>query len=398
LVIESRNIGGQSRLTYGQIGGGPGSFIGPVHRAAIAMNNQARIVSGCFSQNLEKSKETARELDIDLNRVYSSYEEMAQKEALRKDRMDFVVVSGPNHMHYETAKSFLEKDFHVVCEKPLSLDLTQAKTLLKLSKERKRLFMVTYTYTGYPMVREARHLVRSGKLGEIRLVVAEYAQDWLAEKAEESGNRQAQWRTDPRYAGISCCVGDIGTHIENMVHYITGLEIKRLSARLDTFVKGRSLDDNAFILLTYENGASGSYWASQVAVGKENGLVVRIYGTKGAIEWEQENPNELRLSLLGAPQAILRRGNGYLSAPAKSLTRLPSGHPEGYFEAFSNLYRNFCVALTRFEETGTLEPRGEAEDFTDVLDGARGIGFVEDCVKSSRLEGAWVDATKISEG
>ena len=397
-MIESRNIGGQSGLTYGQIGGGPGSFIGPVHRAAIAMNNQARIVSGCFSDVPEEVAETARELGIDPSRAYARYEEMAQKEALREDKMDFVVITAPNHIHYDVAKTFLEKDFHVVCEKPLSLDLEQAKTLLRMSRERKRLFMVTYTYTGYPMIREARHLVRSGVLGDIRVIVAEYAQDWLADKAEDTGNRQAAWRTNPRYAGISCCIGDIGTHIENMVHFITGLEIKQLSARLETFVKGRVLDDNAFILLSYNNGATGSYWASQVAIGKENGLTVRIYGTKGSIEWEQENPNELYLSLKGEPQSILRRGNAYLSTAAKGLTRLPSGHPEGYFEAFSNLYRNFCSALTRYKETGTLEPLGEAEDFTDVADGARGIGFVEDCVKSSHLKSAWIDATKISEG
>jgi predicted dehydrogenase len=391
-MIESRNLDAKAILSYGQIGGGPGSFIGPVHRAAIAMNNQAKIVAGCFSDIPEEIVQTASELGLSADRVYSDYREMAEKESKREDKLDFVVITAPNHIHYEVAKTFLQAGFHIVCEKPLSTTFEQAKELLALCQRSNLLFMVTYTYTGYPMVREARQLVKSGKLGDIRLVVAEYAQDWLADKVEDTGNRQAAWRTNPKYAGNSCCVGDIGTHIENIVHFITGLEMKKISAKLETFVKGRLLDDNAFILLNYDNGAAGSFWVSQVAIGKENGLKVRIFGTNGSVEWEQENPNQLGLTLKGQPQMILRRGNGYLSEAAKSQTRLPSGHPEGYFEAFSNLYRNYCIAISRVKENSLYVISDELYDFTNVVDGARGMKFVEDCVKSSNQNNAWVDA------
>lgn len=397
-MIEGRELNPSSKLTYGQVGGGPGSFIGPVHRAAIAMNGQAKIVAGSFSDIPEEIQQTAKELELDAQRTYPNYSEMAEKESKRKDKIDFVVIVAPNHIHYQVAKAFLEKGIDVVCEKPLSLNLTEAKGLVQLAKKNQALFMVTYTYTGYPMVREARHLVRSGALGDIRVVVAEYPQDWLSEKIEDSGHRQAAWRTNPKYAGISCCVGDIGTHIENMVHFITGLEIDQLSAKLETFVKGRLLDDNAFILLKYKGGASGSYWVSQVAVGKENGLKVRIYGTKASIEWEQENPNYLLYSVKAEPQRILKRGNGYLSEQSKALTTLPSGHPEGYFEAFAALYKEFCLCLNEKKKNGKGFQRNDQYLFTDVVDGARGIKFVEDCVKSSGQNATWVDGSFNPEG
>ncbi|WP_068345210.1 Gfo/Idh/MocA family protein [Kosmotoga arenicorallina] len=376
------------KLKYGMVGGGPGSFIGPVHRAAIAMNGQAQIVAGSFSPIFEETLMTAKELGISEDRAYKSFEEMAEKEAQRDDGIDFVSITVPNYLHYKVAKAFLEKGINVVCEKPLCFTIEEAEELMDLAAKNDVEFMVTYTYTGYPMVREARELVRKNILGDIRLIIAEYPQGWLAEPIEKEGQTQASWRTDPKYAGISNCVGDIGTHIENLAHFITNLEITSLSARLETFVEGRRLDDNAFILLKYENNASGSYWPSQVAIGNENGLKIRIYGTKGSLEWEQEHPNFLKLSLIGEPLKILSRGNDYLSESAQMYTRLPSGHPEGYFEAFANLYRSFCNKLS-------AKKTGEKSDelFPTVIDGARGVKFVHDCVKSSNKGGEWIDAS-----
>lgn len=248
--------------------------------------------------------------------------------------------------------------------------------------------MVTYTYTGFPMVREARNLVLKNTLGEIRLIIAEYPQGWLSEPIEKEGQKQASWRTDPKYTGISNCVGDIGTHIENLAHFITDLNISSLSARLETFVEGRKLDDNAFILIKYDNNASGNYWASQVAIGNENGLKIRIYGTKGSIEWEQEHPNFLKLSLKGEPIRLLSRGNDYLSESAKNYTRLPAGHPEGYFEAFANLYRSFCNKLIASKNNEESD-----EIFPTVIDGAMGVKFIHDCVESSNKGGEWIDGS-----
>ena len=376
------------KLKYGMVGGGPGSFIGPVHRAAIAMNGQAQIVAGSFSHNYDLTLKTAKELGIPEDRAYRSYEEMAEKESQREDGIDFVSITAPNHLHYKVAKAFLEKGINIVCEKPLCFTPEEAKELMELASKNGVDFMVTYTYTGYPMVREARNIVQKNTLGKIRLIIAEYPQGWLAEPIEREGQTQASWRTDPKYAGVSNCVGDIGTHIENLAHFITGLEITSLSAKLETFVEGRKLDDNAFILLKYENGASGSYWSSQIAIGNENGLKIRIYGTEGSLEWEQEHPNFLKLSMKGEPLKILSRGNDYLSSEAQRYTRLPSGHPEGYFEAFANLYRSFCNKLF-------AKKVGEKSDelFPTVVDGARGVKFVHDCVKSSNKGGEWVDAS-----
>ncbi|MBO8166797.1 MAG: Gfo/Idh/MocA family oxidoreductase [Kosmotoga sp.] len=376
------------KLKYGMVGGGPGSFIGPVHRAAIAMNGQAQIVAGSFSPIYDETLMTAKELGISEDRAYRSYEEMAEKEAQRDDGIDFVSITVPNYLHYKVAKAFLEKGINIVCEKPLCFTPKEAKELMELAAKNDVEFMVTYTYTGYPMIREARNIVQNNTLGNIRLIIAEYPQGWLAEPIEKEGQTQASWRTDPKYAGISNCVGDIGTHIENLAHFITDLEITSLSARLETFVEGRKLDDNAFILLKYENDASGSYWPSQIAIGNENSLKIRIYGTEGSLEWEQEHPNFLKLSMKGEPLKILSRGNDYLSSAAQMFTRLPSGHPEGYFEAFANLYRSFCNKLS-------AKKAGEKSDelFPTVVDGARGVKFVHDCVNSSNKGGEWVDAS-----
>ena len=387
-MIEGRSIGQKAKLTYGQVGGGPGSFIGPVHRAAIGMDGLAKIVAGVFSNIPEEIQQTASELGIDPGRVYDDFQQMAREEGKRSDGIDFVVITVPNHIHYHVAKAFLEEGIHVVCEKPLAFTTEQSLELMNLSRQKNLLFMVTYTYTGYPMVRQAREMVRQGLLGDIRVVMAEYPQDWLADRVELGDNMQAKWRTDPKFAGISCCVGDIGTHVENLVHFVTGLEIERICARLDTFVEGRPLDDNATIMVDFLGGAKGSYWSSQVAVGNENALKLRVYGTKAGLEWEQENPNRLVFKPKGQPVQILSRGNGYLGESAGEFTRLPSGHPEGYFEAFANLYREYCTALVEFLETserpGALFPSAE--------DGARGIQFVHDCVQSSEAGAVWVDA------
>ena len=391
-MIEAKLNDTGASLLYGQVGGGPGSFIGPVHRAAIAMNNQAKLVAGSFSDIPSETVQVAKDLGVDADRAYADFHDMAVKEGARTEgRIDFVIITVPNHLHFAVAKAFLEQGINVVCEKPMAFTEEEATQLVARAGVHKVEFMVTYTYTGYPMVREARDLVRTGALGTLRVVAAEYPQDWLADPIERSGsNRQAVWRTDPKYAGVSCCVGDIGTHLENLVHFITGLEIDKLAASLETFVEGRPLDDNAYMLLKYKGGASGNYWSSQVAIGKENGLRIRVYGTDGAIEWEQENPNVLRFQKKGAPLQLLTRGGEYLSAAAGHVTRLPAGHPEGYFEAFANLYRNFCNVLMARKQDRTPDP---LDVFPTVVDGARGTKFVFDCVKSSKEGAAWVDAS-----
>ncbi len=378
------------RLSYGMVGGSPGSFIGPVHRAALAMNDQAKLTAGSFSQAFQKTLETGREVSLDPERMYPDFLTMAQREGARPDRIDFVVIAVPNHLHFPVAKAFLQQGIDVVCEKPLAFSLEEANELVRLTREFKREFMVAYTYTGYPMVREARSLVASGALGSIRVVAAEYPQGWLTDPIELTGNRQASWRTDPRYSGISGCVGDIGTHIENLVHFVTGLEIDKLAARLEIMVPGRLLDDNAYMLLRYQGGASGTYWSSQVAIGEENGLRIRVYGDKGALAWSHENPNILRFQRKGEPVQILTRGSGYLSPEATRFVRVPAGHPEGYFEAFANLFRSFCNVLIARKEGRPADP---LDTFPTVVDGARGVKFITDCVASSRLDSAWVDGS-----
>ncbi len=389
-MIKGREIELEDILTYGQVGGGEGSFIGPVHRAAIALKGQVKIRAGSFSRHYDVSLKTARNLEIPKERVYKDFEEMAEKEAEREDKLDFVLITTPNHLHYRAAKAFLKKGFNIVCDKPLCFTVDEAIELVKLTREKNVEFMVTYTYTGYPMIREAKSLITSGKLGEIRIVMAEYPQDWLSDPVEREGQKQAEWRTDPKYSGISCCLGDIGTHIENLVHFTTGLEIKELAARLETFVEGRPLDDNAYILLKYESGASGNYWASQVAVGHANSLRIRVFGTEGSIEWEQENPEVLKFIKKGGPIQYLTKGREYLSPAAQSATRLPGGHPEGYLEALSNLYRFYINRLISKKKGEGANPY---EVFPDVVDGARGVKFVHDCVKSSKEGTRWVDAT-----
>jgi predicted dehydrogenase len=388
-MIEGKDFGaGGSRLKYGLVGGGPGSFIAAVHRTGIDMTRSADLAAGCFSRDAEKNRAAAAGLGVAAERTYSSFSEMASREAGRSDGIDFVVIATPNDTHYAACKAFLENGIDVSCDKPLCFTVEEAVELARLARDRDLLFMVTYVYTGYPLVRHARELVRTGRLGEIRVVMAEYPQDWLADRAEDSDNIQAKWRTDPEKVGISCCVGDIGTHVEDLAHFVTGLEIERISAVLSTFVKDRPLEDNAMITLKYKGGAVGHYWPSQVAIGRENGLAIRVYGTEGGIEWEQENPNVMRFTKKGQPPSILTRNGPGLSEMAARWTRIPSGQPEGIFEAWANLYEGYCNSLKNRAQKRAFD---EFDIFPTVLDGARGVKFVHDCVKSAKSGSAWVD-------
>jgi predicted dehydrogenase len=350
-MIEGKLNDTGAGLLYGQVGGGPGSFIGPVHRAAIAMNNQARLVAGSFSGIPEKTAQAGKDLGIDPERTYTDFNDMAVKEGARKDRIDFVVITVPNDLHYAVAKAFLVQGINVVCEKPMAFTEEEAKDLVALVRQHEAEFMVTYTYTGYPMVREARNLVQTGTLGTLRVVSAEYPQGWLADPVEKSGtNRQAVWRTDPKYAGVSCCVGDIGTHIENLVHFVTGLEIEKLAASLETFVEGRPLDDNAYMLLKYKGGASGNYWSSQVAIGKENGLRIRVYGTEGAIEWEHENPNVPEEGWSPSTPDAWQR----VSVHSCGSLHTPSSWPSG------RIFRSVCEPVQGLLQRADCEEGGQA--------------------------------------
>jgi predicted dehydrogenase len=376
-------------LTYGMVGGGAGAFIGDVHRKAIALDGKAKIVSGCFSRDPENTLSTGLDLGLTAERLYSSYEEMAIEEGAREDRIDFVVIVTPNFTHYPVAKAFLQNRINVVCDKPLTVTSEQARELKTLAEQNGLSFCVTYTYTGYPIVKHARQMIANGELGDIRYVNAEYAQDWLSTLLEDTGQKQAEWRSDPEKSGSTNCVGDIGSHIENMVSYLTDLKIETLSARLDTMVAGRTLDDNATIMVNYQGGAKGVYWCSQIAVGNDNGLRVRVFGSRASIEWAQENPNYLKISYLDQPTQILSRGRDPLSPGAQCFSRIPSGHPEGYFEAFANIYKSFISYLTKRKQGAEILP--EDLDFPRVEHGEDGVRFIEKCVESSKSNSIWVE-------
>jgi predicted dehydrogenase len=385
--------GGSSRgpgasLRYGMVGGGQGAFIGDVHRRAIALDGSARLAAGCFSRSWDNTLTTGRSLGLDERRCYRSFEQMAEAESGREDGIDFAVVVTPNASHFAAAKAFLARGVHVVCDKPLTLEVAEAEELAALARARGLLFCVTYTYTGYPAVKQAREMVARGDIGPVRFVQAEYPQEWLATLLEGEGQKQAAWRADPAQTGKSNCVGDIGSHVENMVGYVTGLRIASLCARLDTLVPGRRLDDNASILVEYQGGAKGLYWASQIAIGHDNGLRFRIFGAKGGLEWSQENPNYLTVSRLGHPTEVLSRGRDGFYPHAQGYSRIPSGHPEGYFEAFANIYRTFCAALA-MKKAGA-EPGPAALDFPGVEEGIAGVRFIGKCVESSSKGAVWV--------
>lgn len=377
------------KLTYGMVGGGPGAFIGDVHRRAIAFDGKSKIVAGCFSQNEAKSKETGETLGLEPDRIYTSYQDMADKESSRPDGIDFVSIVTPNSSHYSISKAFLEKGISVVCEKPLTVTVEEAEELKKTAAAKGCLFAVTYTYTGHVMAKEAREIVQSGKIGDIRVIMGEYPQGWLADTIEKEGSKQASWRTDPKLSGKSNCVGDIGSHIENMVNFITGLKIKKLLANLDIFGADRQLDNNAEIIVKYENGASGSYWCSQVAIGSDNALRVRIFGTKGTIEFVQEESNYLKLTMKNEPTRILSRGNGYISPAAAAFSRVPSGHPEGLNEAFANIYSAFADALLKKMNGEDVDESKAGYPTIDM--GIDGVKFVNRCVESMDKGSVWVD-------
>ena len=389
-MIEGSATGKKTtRLKYGMVGGGQEAFIGEVHRKAIAMDGKAELVAGCFSRDYQNTLTTGQILGLGEDRLYPSFEEMMLAESKRGDKIDFVVIVTPNNSHFAISKLAMQHGIHVVCDKPLTTASSDAEELERLSSEKGLLFCVTYTYTGYPIVKHLREMVSKGDLGDIRFVNAEYPQEWLSNPLERTGQKQAAWRTDPEQTGVSNCVGDIGSHIENMVSYLTGFKIRSLCARLDTFVGERILDDNASIMVNYENGAKGLYWSSQIAVGNDNGLRIRIFGSKASLEWCQEHPNYAKICFLDKPTEIISRGRDDMYPHAQSYSRIPAGHPEGYFEAFANIYCTFCTALGKKLAGESLSAADM--DYPGVDEGVQGVKFIEKCVESSKNGAIWID-------
>ncbi|MDQ0394720.1 Gfo/Idh/MocA family protein [Labrys monachus] len=388
MAIEARS-GGRSggRVRYGMVGGGEGAFIGAVHRLAARMDDEYEFVAGALSSTPEKAIRSGQALGLDPARIYPDFETMAQKERRRKDGIEAVSIVTPNHMHAPAAEAFIRAGIHVICDKPVTTTLKDALRLKKLAEARGVIFAVTHNYTGYPLVRHAREMVRAGDLGEIRLVQVEYPQDWLSTDIEQSGQKQAGWRTDPSQSGAGGSIGDIGTHAFNLSQFVAGLEVSQILAELTTFVPGRRLDDNVQILLRYANGARGALWASQVAPGNENGLMLRVYGTKAGIHWRQDNPNLLYFTPLGEATRIVTRGSPAVGPAGARVTRVPAGHPEGYLEGFATLYTEIARAI-RAARSGE-KPDG-AVTFPDIDDGIAGMAFIEAAVKSSKKGGAWV--------
>lgn len=371
------------------IGGGRGAFIGAVHRIATIMDGKAELVAGAFSSDPRRSKKSGADLLLDPARVYGSFQEMARAEAQMPAarRLDFVVIVTPNHQHFPPAKLFLGAGFNIALDKPATLSLAEARKLRTIVRRTKKVLVLTHNYTGNVMVKQARELVRAGKLGRIRKVVVEYPQGWLSSRIEAAGQKQAAWRTDPRRSGAAGCIGDIGTHVESLARYITGLEIDELCADLTAFVPGRRLDDDGNILVRYRGGAKGVLHASQISVGEENNLAIRVYGEKAGLEWCQEQPNELIVKYPDRPAEIWRRGNGYLDQRLGRFTRIPAGHPEGYLEAFANIYLEAFRAITA-EVAGEKLPA--PPDFPTIDDGVLGMAFIETAVKSTRRGARWV--------
>lgn len=378
------------KLRMGMVGGGRGAFIGAVHRMAANLDGRIELVAGCFSSDPEKSRLSGEDLFLDPARVYGSYAEMARSEASRPegDRIDFVTIVARNDLHYPVAKAFLEAGIHVICEKPLAFSLEEAKELKKLVDQSGRVFALTHNYTGYPMVKEARAMVKAGKLGRILKVVAEYPQGYAVGAIKEQADGAiSNWRMDPSISGVSNCIGDIGSHAENLARYITGLELEEIAADLNTFVPGRPLDDDGSMLVRYEGGARGVLYASQISTGDENNLNIRVYGTDASIEWHQEHPNELIVKYADEPRRVWRRGNSYNGAEASKYTRLPFGHPEAFIEAFANIYLAAAEAIA--DSIAGVYPREGGYDFPTVDDGVEGMAFIEAAVASSKANAAW---------
>jgi predicted dehydrogenase len=378
-------------IRYGMVGGGRDAFIGAVHRKACALDGEAVLVAGALSSDPEKSRASGADLGLDPSRAYGSWTEMLEGELAlpESERIEMVSIVTPNHVHFDVAIAFVEAGFAVVCDKPLVHTSDQANRLVSAVRERGSVFAVTYNYTGYPMVKEARDLVRRGELGEIRKVTVSYTQGWLATLLEATGNKQADWRTDPARSGVAGAMGDIGSHAENLLATITGLHVTHVCSDLTTFVEGRQLDDDASVLLRLEGGARGTLTASQIAIGYENALEIAVHGTTGSLSWRQEEPNELLVRRADQPLQVLRRGNPYLGAAATKATRIPPGHPEAFIEAFANIYRN--AARTMSARIAGHQPAEFDTDFPTVQDGARGVHFIHKAIESGKKKG-WVDA------
>ena len=376
------------RMRIGMVGGGKDAFIGGVHRIALRLDGNYELVAGSFSSNFDNSKETGKDLGLAEDRIYETYQEMAEKESARSDGIHVVAIVTPNHLHVPIAKIFAEKGIHIICDKPLALSTKEAIELKDIVENKKIIFALTHNYTGYPMVRHARSLIQKGNLGPIRVVQAEYPQDWLTTKAEDSGLKQAEWRTDPKRSGDGGCIGDIGTHAFNLIRFITGLEVDELSADIHTFVKGRLLDDNAQIMLRFKGGAKGAIWSSQVAVGNENNLKIRVFGENGGLEWRQEDPNYLYYTKFGHPTQKITRGSGSASEEANDVTRIPPGHPEGYLEGFANIYSDVYKRL--FAQTNKQNYDQSNDCYPTIYDGVEGMRFIETVLESNNNNSKWI--------
>ena len=392
MTIEGKQGGAAARrLRLGMVGGGQGAFIGAVHRLAARMDDRYELVAGALSSDPERARASGAELFIAPERCYADWREMARCEAARPEgeRLDVVSVVTPNHLHHGPAKAFLEAGFHVVCDKPMTTTVEEARDLVETVGRTGRIFVLTHNYTGYPMVRQARAMVEAGELGRLRVVQVEYPQDWLTTRIEATGQKQADWRTDPARSGVAGCVGDIGTHSFQLAEFVTGLRCESLAALLTTFVEGRRLDDDAQMMLRYAGGARGMLWASQVAPGHENGLRLRVYGERGGLEWFQEQPNALRFTPYGEPPRLITRGGAGAGPAAAHATRIPSGHPEGYLEGFAQIYRDAAELIAA--RLAGREPDPQARLVPGVADGLRGVRFIHAAVRSDREGGAWVD-------
>ena len=377
---------GTDRIRLGMVGGGQGAFIGGVHRIASRIDDRFELVAGALSSDPDRARASAADLGLDPQRAYDGFEAMAEAEAAREDGIEAVSIVAPNSVHAPAAAAFLRAGIHVICDKPLTSTLEDARALAALEREDGPLFVLTHNYTGYPMVRQAREMIAAGELGEIRVVQVEYPQDWLSDAVEQSGQKQAGWRTDPALAGAGGSTGDIGTHAYNLARFVTGLELEALAADLSAFVEGRRLDDNAHVMLRFRGGARGMLWSSQVAAGNENALRLRVYGTKGGLDWEQETPTVLHHAPLGEPVRRLTRGGPGTGAAAARVTRIPAGHPEGYLEGFANIYAEAAEAIVARRE-GRPVP-GDVV-FPSLRDGLEGVAFVDASVRSSRADAAW---------
>ncbi|MAR83100.1 MAG: oxidoreductase [Gammaproteobacteria bacterium] len=376
------------KIKLGMVGGGEGAFIGEVHRIAARMDERFQLCAGALCSDPERSLKSALDLGLPEDRSYSDYKEMAISESQRDDGINFVSIVTPNHLHHPIAKAFLEVGINVICDKPMTMNSEEAQELIDISESSDLIFAVTYNYSGYPLIREAREIIKKGELGSIRIIKVEYIQDWLTEPIENTGQKQASWRVDPKKSGIGGSIGDIGTHAFHLAHFVTQQLPNKISADLSCFVEGRELDDNAHILMRYESGAKGMIWSSQVAPGNENNLKIQIYGEKGGLIWQQENPNELILNLLNQPSRRLTRGSSFVGDQSARLTRIPAGHPEGYLEGFANIYREVA---DEFSAKISGKPISKDILYPTSKEGLYGVSFIEAAIESNSKDSVWTD-------